>query len=98
MGWPELIQAWSGEEVVVRHDGESGAWMFIALHSTRGQRSVGGCRLKVYPAPADGLRDALRLAEGMTYKWAAIDVDYGGGKGVIALRRPIEGEPRAALL
>jgi leucine dehydrogenase len=98
MLWLDLLRAWSGEEVVVRYDKEADAWMFIALHTTRGRRSVGGLRLKVYPEPEEGLRDAIRLAEGMTYKWAAIDVDYGGGKGVIALTAPVQGGQRTALL
>jgi glutamate dehydrogenase/leucine dehydrogenase len=96
--WTDLLRAWPGEEVVVRYDRETDAWMFIALHAIRGRRSVGGCRLKVYDSPAEGLWDALRLAEGMTHKWAAIDVDYGGGKAVIALPRPVAGAARTALL
>jgi len=96
--WPDLIRAWPGEEVVVRYDRPADAWMFIAIHSTRGKRSVGGLRMKVYPDPADGLLDALRLAEGMSSKWAAIEVEYGGGKGVIALSRPVAGDERSALL
>lgn len=96
--WTELLREWPGEEVVVRYDRPADAWIFIALHSIRGARSVGGCRLKVYGSPEEGLWDAIRLAEGMTYKWAAIDVDYGGGKGVIALSRPVAGEERTALL
>lgn len=98
MSWQELIQRWPGEEVVVRYDREADAWMFIALHSTRGRRSVGGARLKTYPSPEEGLKDALRLAEGMTSKWAAIEVDYGGGKAVIALARPVAGPARTALM
>ncbi|MGE0442367.1 MAG: Glu/Leu/Phe/Val dehydrogenase dimerization domain-containing protein [Gemmatimonadales bacterium] len=98
MEWTELLRQWPGEEVVVRYDREADAWMFIALHSTRGTRSVGGVRLKVYSDPEEGLWDATRLAEGMTAKWAAIDIDYGGGKGVIALSRPVAGEARTALL
>lgn len=98
MSWPELIQAWPGKEVVIRYDAESEAWMFIAIHATHGRRSVGGVRVKVYPTPDDGLLDALRLSEGMTYKWAAIDVDYGGGKAVIALSRPVVGEARTSLM
>jgi leucine dehydrogenase len=98
MSWQDLIRAWPGEEVVVRYDRPTGAWMFIAIHATHGSRSVGGVRMKVYPDPADGLLDALRLAEGMTSKWAAIDVDYGGGKAVIALAEPVAGEARTELL
>jgi len=98
MSWQDLIAAWPGEEVVVRYDRPTGAWMFIAIHATHGKRSVGGVRMKVYPQPDDGLLDALRLSEGMTNKWAAIDVDYAGGKAVIALTRPVAGDERTALL
>ena len=98
MSWPELLRAWPGEEVLVRYDRDADAWMFVALHSTRGRRSVGGVRMKPYPTPEDGLRDALRLSEGMTDKWAAIEVDYGGGKAVIALSKPVQGEARTALM
>ena len=96
--WSDLIRAWPGEEVVIRYDRETDSWMFIAIHSTLGKRSVGGVRMKVYPDPADGLLDALRLSEGMSNKWAAIEVEYGGGKGVIALSRPVKGEERTALM
>lgn len=96
--WIELMRNWSGDEVVVRYDRAADAWMFIAVHAAIGTRSVGGLRMKVYPDPVEGWWDAVRLAEGMTNKWAAIDVNYGGGKGVIALSRPVEGEERTALL
>lgn len=96
--WTDLIKAWPGQEVVVRYDHETDAWMFIAIHATHGTRSVGGCRMKVYGSPEEGLLDAIRLAEGMTNKWAAIDVNYGGGKAVIALSKPVTGEARKALL
>ena len=96
--WTDLIKAWPGEEVVVRYDREADAWMFIAIHATHGTRSVGGCRMKVYGSPEEGLWDAIRLAEGMTNKWAAIDVNYGGGKAVIALSTPVAGPARTALL
>lgn len=98
MDWKTVISHWPGEEVVVRFDRDADAWMFIAIHAVRGKRSVGGVRMKVYPTPEEGLLDALRLAEGMTYKWAAIDVDYGGGKAVIALSRPVQGDDRTGLL
>jgi len=98
MEWKGLLQSWSGQEVMVRYDREADAWMFIALHSTKGKRSVGGVRMKVYPTPEDGLLDAIRLAEGMTHKWAAIEVGYGGGKSVIALSQPVSGEARTQLL
>jgi leucine dehydrogenase len=93
-----LIRSWDGEYVVVRHDREADAWIFIAIHSTVLGNAAGGTRMKVYPAPRDGLRDAQRLATGMTYKWAAIDFPKGGGKGVIALSRPLDGAMQERLL
>jgi leucine dehydrogenase len=94
----ELIASWDGLGVVVRHDAPTGTWIFIALHDDTLGRPTGGTRLKVYPAPEDGLRDAMRLAEGMTHKWAAVGVDFGGGKAVLAVPREFNGEERRGLL
>ncbi len=94
----DLIRQWGGEAVVSRFDMESGAWCFIALHDSTLGGAVGGCRMKTYARPADGLRDAMRLAEGMTYKWAAIDFSFGGGKSVLAVPPGLEGPAREGLL
>ena len=60
MQWSELIRAWPGEEVVVRYDRDADAWMFIAIHSTLGKRSVGGVRDDLgRPDPERGRADAL---------------------------------------
>jgi leucine dehydrogenase len=94
----DLIRGWDGEYVVIRHDAAADAWMFIAVHSTRLGNASGGSRMKVYKSPSDGLRDAQRLAEGMTYKWAGVDFPLGGGKGVIALSREIDAKEKERLL
>ncbi len=94
----ELICDWGGEAVVSRFDKPSGAWCFIALHDSTLGGAVGGCRMKTYARPADGLRDAMRLAEGMTYKWAAIDFPFGGGKSVLAVPPGLAGSAREGLL
>ncbi|HXT52572.1 MAG TPA: Glu/Leu/Phe/Val dehydrogenase dimerization domain-containing protein, partial [Thermoanaerobaculia bacterium] len=65
-----VLRDWDGEAVLSRFDRETGAWIFIALHSTALGPALGGTRMRVYPTPADGLRDAQRLAESMTMKWA----------------------------
>lgn len=92
-GMRDLIEGWDGHAVVLRRDALSGAWLIVALHDLTLGMAVGGCRMKAYPSPEDGLLDAIRLAEGMTYKWAAIDFPFGGGKCVLALSRPFaEGE------
>ena len=92
------MRGWDGEAVVSRFDRESGAWMFVALHSTALGTPVGGTRMRVYPPPGEGLRDAQRLAETMTLKWATLELPIGGGKAVLALPGPLAPETRRGLL
>lgn len=93
-----LIAEWEGQAVLTGFDQPTGTWFFVAIHDATLGTPCGGCRMRVYPTPEDGLRDAMRLARGMTHKWAAIDFDHGGGKSVLAIPRPIAGEERSALL
>ena len=93
-----LLRAWDGEAVVARHDRETGSWIFIALHSTALGRPVGGTRMRVYESAGEGLRDAQRLAEAMTAKWAALELPIGGGKAVLAIPHPLAGAEREGLL
>ena len=93
-----LIERWDGVGIVCRYDTVSGTWIFICLHDNTLGACTGGTRMAVYESPAEGLRDAMRLAEGMTCKWAAINEPVGGGKAVLAVARPLEGEDRRQLL
>lgn len=93
-----ILAEWDGVGVLVRRDQPTGTWIFLAIHDDTLGPATGGCRMKVYPRPEDGLRDALRLAEGMTYKWAAMDFPFGGGKTVLAVPRLLEGDARRGLL
>jgi leucine dehydrogenase len=87
------------EELVVRRGPRSGVDCIVAVHSTALGPALGGLRLWCYPETADGARDALRLATGMTYKAAAAGLDLGGGKGVIcAPPEGLHGERRRAAL
>lgn len=92
------LREWDGEATVARFDRESHAWIFIALHSTVLGAPVGGTRMRTYPSPAEGLRDAQRLAETMTLKWATLEQEMGGGKAVLALAGPLERGVREGLL
>lgn len=92
-----LIETWDGLAVISKYDPPSDAWMFIALHNNQLGVPVGGTRLKVYAGPEDGLKDAMRLAEGMTHKWASINLSFGGGKAVLALSRELEPGRRKGL-
>ena len=87
------------EEIVVRRGRRSRLYLCIAIHSTVLGPALGGLRLWHYDDPADAMRDAMRLARGMTYKAAAAGLDLGGGKGVVcAPGSPPDGELRRDLL
>ncbi len=94
----ELLQGWDGEEAVIRYDAESGAWIFVCIHSTALGAAGGGTRMRVYPTPADGLADAMRLSAAMTRKMAVAGMPRGGGKGVLAVPELPEGAARRRLL
>jgi leucine dehydrogenase len=94
----ELFERWDGEEAVVRYDHESGAWMFVCIHSTVLGPGAGGTRMRVYPTPADGLADAMKLSGAMTAKWAGANLPSGGGKAVLAVPELPTGDARRRLL
>jgi len=71
------------EQVVLVSDEDTGLAGFIAVHSTALGPSAGGCRMAVYDSPEAALTDALRLAQGMSYKNALADLPAGGGKAVL---------------
>ena len=78
------------EQVVFACDAAAGLRAIIALHSTALGPAFGGCRMWAYASEADALKDALRLARGMSCKAAICDLPYGGGKSVII------GDPKRA--
>lgn len=80
-----LVSATPPESVHVLRDDEAGLNGVIVLHSTRRGPAAGGCRLWRYGDQAALANDAMRLAEGMTYKNAMADLPLGGGKAVLAL-------------
>jgi leucine dehydrogenase len=88
------------EELYVRRGPRSGLFTIVAVHSTVRGPSLGGCRVWTYDDNRAALRDALRLAEGMTYKSAVAGLPLGGGKGVIVLPpgRPLDAQRRRAAL
>ena len=94
----ELLESWDGEEAVIRYDHESGAWMFVCVHSTARGPAGGGTRLRVYETPGHGLADAMRLSRAMTVKMAVADTDRGGGKAVLAVPELPTGDARRRLL
>ncbi|MFF4252327.1 Glu/Leu/Phe/Val dehydrogenase dimerization domain-containing protein [Streptomyces sp. NPDC001663] len=95
-----MTQTLEHEEVTVHRGPRSGLPLIIAVHSRALGPAVGGCRLHRYGSWREGLADALRLSEAMTYKCAASGLDFGGGKSVIALDEHTDPTPelRAAAL
>ncbi|WP_133137833.1 Leu/Phe/Val dehydrogenase [Legionella rowbothamii] len=64
-------------------DPETGMKAIIAIHNTKLGPALGGCRFIEYPNTAAALNDAMRLARGMSYKAASVNLPLGGGKSVI---------------
>jgi leucine dehydrogenase len=93
-----LLKEWSGEFAIINNDHHSGAWIFIAIYSTKLGPAGGGTRMKSYPDVHSALQDALRLSEGMTYKLAVSGMAFGGGKTVIAIPPDFAPHSRHALL
>jgi leucine dehydrogenase len=88
LGVFEAIGSDTHEEVLYGQDPSSGLKAIIAIHSTALGPALGGTRFYPYETEKAALRDALRLAKGMSYKSAAAGLDLGGGKAVII------GDPR----
>src|SRR5271155_4497949 len=77
------VTARGHEQVDFASDPASGYRGIIAIHSTRLGPALGGTRMWAYGSEEEALTDALRLAEGMTFKAAAAGMPWGGGKAVI---------------
>lgn len=71
------------EQLLFCNDPNTGLKAIIAIHNTTLGPALGGCRMRPYQSTDEALEDVLRLSKGMTYKCAAADVDFGGGKAVI---------------
>jgi len=84
-----MITPWGFEDFDAHEDlhfvwnEECGLKAIIAVHSTHLGPAAGGCRFWHYADAADGLKDALRLSRGMSYKNAMAGLPLGGGKAVI---------------
>jgi leucine dehydrogenase len=77
------MEQYDYENVFICQDKALNFKAIIALHDTTLGPATGGCRMWQYENEMDAIEDALRLAKGMTYKYAAAGVNLGGGKAVI---------------
>jgi len=81
-----FLNAHPPERCIAIEDEQAGLSGVIVLHSTALGPAAGGCRLWDYSSKEALAVDAVRLAEGMSYKNALAGLPLGGGKAV--LRRP----------
>lgn len=79
----ENIDAPGFHRVARARDEASGLHAIIAVHDITLGPACGGIRMWNYGSDEEALTDALRLAEGMTYKSAVAETGLGGGKSVI---------------
>jgi leucine dehydrogenase len=64
-------------------DPATGMKAIIAIHNTKLGPALGGCRFIEYPNTNAAVKDAMRLARGMSFKAASVNLPLGGGKSVI---------------
>ena len=83
----DMMEATRLESLHLAQDPATGLKAIIAIHNSRLGPALGGCRYLPYPSHDAALRDAARLAQGMSYKAALAGLRQGGGKAVI-LRAP----------
>jgi leucine dehydrogenase len=86
----------STSDLHLYHDAATSLQAIIAIHSTTLGPAIGGCRFIPYSSSEDAIKDALRLAKGMSYKAALAGLPHGGGKSVIML--PNKAFDRQALM
>jgi leucine dehydrogenase len=79
----DYMRRYGHKKVVMCNDADTGLRAIIAIHSTQLGPATGGLRMWPYATEDEAIIDALRLARGMTYKYAAAGVNLGGGKAVI---------------
>jgi leucine dehydrogenase len=77
------MERYDYENLFICQDRAVGLRAVIALHDTTLGPATGGTRMWTYDSEMDAIEDALRLARGMTYKYAAAGINLGGGKCVV---------------
>jgi len=79
----EYMKKYNHENLFFCQDDEADFKAVIAIHSTALGPAMGGTRVLNYKSEQDAIEDALRLSRGMTYKYAAAGMNFGGGKVVV---------------
>jgi len=70
-------------DIHLKTDAKTGLKAIIAIHNVNLGPALGGCRCVPYVSTEAALLDAMRLAQGMSYKAAVAGIEHGGGKSVL---------------
>lgn len=81
-------------ELHLKADSDVGLHAIVAIHNLKFGPAIGGCRFIEYDSTHDALRDAMRLARGMSYKAAISGLPHGGGKAVIVRPKDMSEDQR----
>jgi glutamate dehydrogenase (NAD(P)+) len=75
----QLIDQWGPEKVVLLSDRKSGMRGVLVIDNTARGMGKGGTRMSTTVS----VGEVARLARNMTWKWAGVDLFYGGAKAGI---------------
>jgi glutamate dehydrogenase (NAD(P)+) len=75
----DLMDEWGPEKVVAVSDARTGMKGVLVIDNTSRGMGKGGTRMQ----PGVSVEEVARLARVMTWKWAAVDLFYGGAKAGI---------------
>lgn len=90
-----LMQSTRTQSLHLFVDPPSGLKAVVVIHSQALGPALGGCRYLPYADDESAMCDAIRLAQGMSYKAALAGLALGGGKAVLVRNPHVEN--RAAL-
>jgi glutamate dehydrogenase (NAD(P)+) len=77
----ELMDEWGPEQVICVSDTKTGMKGVLVIDNTARGMGKGGTRM----GPTVSIREVARLARVMTWKWAGVDIFFGGAKaGIVA--------------
>ncbi|MCY3887159.1 MAG: valine dehydrogenase [Chloroflexi bacterium] len=83
MGLFAAMESLDHEEVILHRDAAAGLSVIVAIHSSVRGPALGGTRWHPYASEEEALEDVLRLSSAMTYKSAAANLPFGGGKAAV---------------
>ena len=87
MAEKKVIKTSEHESVHFYSNYKTGLETIMAVHTTFSGVSLGGLRIKDFSTSGEALEDALKLSRHMTYKSLLCDLNIGGGKSVIRVKK-----------